>query len=165
MIPCIGEALTGTIASAVRSVNGCTPDMGREWKQRPGWLWICTGTCSNNRAAPASRGRYLMGPHSNAVNNPLQNGGYLNQELVKRVGAAGIGSMRRGIRCSKGWRKQREKRGTGCGPIRSRCRRGSGGRDAVRTSGKSLRYMTVLRPVSRHLSPRLETSRAENSLM
>ena len=28
-------------------------------------------------------GGILWAPHSNAVNNPLQNGGYLNQELVK----------------------------------------------------------------------------------
>ena len=46
--------------------------------------------------------------------------------------------MHRAIRCWKGWRRTPERPGKACGLIRSRCRRGSGGRGAVRTSGKSL---------------------------
>ena len=44
-----------------------------------------------------------------------------------RAGAGGIGSMRQEIRCWKSWRRKHERDGKACGPIRSRCRRGSGG--------------------------------------
>jgi hypothetical protein len=45
----------------------------------------------------------------------------------RTVGAGGIGSMRRKIRCLKDWRRKRERPRKGCGLIRIRCRRGSGG--------------------------------------
>ena len=35
------------------------------------------------------------------------------------AGAGGIGSMRRGIRCWKGWRRKHERRGKACGLIRT----------------------------------------------
>ena len=46
----------------------------------------------------------------------------------KTAGGGGIGSMRRQIRCWKGWRTKREMRRKACGLIRSRCHRGSGGK-------------------------------------
>ena len=45
----------------------------------------------------------------------------------KTVGAGGTGSMRQGIRCWKGESTKRKRLRKGCGLIRSRCRRGSGG--------------------------------------
>src|SRR5262245_15940305 len=54
--------------------------------------------------------------------------------------------MRREIRCLRDWRRKLEKPREGCGLIHSRCRRGNGGREPVRTSGKSVCYTTVLRP-------------------
>ena len=41
------------------------------------------GARSNYRAAAACGESHVMGPHCNAVNNPLQKRGYLNHELVK----------------------------------------------------------------------------------
>ena len=58
------------------------------------------------------------------------------------------GNMRQGIRCWKGSRGKHERPRRDCGLIRSRCRRGSGGRGAARTSGKSLCYTTILRPLT-----------------
>jgi hypothetical protein len=46
----------------------------------------------------------------------------------KTAGAGGIENMRQKTRCWKGFSKKRERRGKECGPIRSRCRRGRGGR-------------------------------------
>ena len=39
----------------------------------------------------------------------------------KTAGPGGIGSMRRGKRCSKGWSEMPERAGRGCGLTRSRC--------------------------------------------
>jgi hypothetical protein len=47
--------------------------------------------------------------------------------LVVCLALTGIGSMRRGIQCWKSWSRKPERRRKVCGPIRSRCRRGSGG--------------------------------------
>ena len=43
-------------------MRACKPEMRRERRCRPDRLWISMGARSNNRAAPASRGRYLMCP-------------------------------------------------------------------------------------------------------
>ena len=40
VIPSIGKALRQTMASAVRSVRACTPEMRRERKRLAGRLWI-----------------------------------------------------------------------------------------------------------------------------
>ena len=49
----------------------------------------------------------------------LSDGVDLNQELVKEGGIGGIRSMRQGIRCWKGWKTKHERRGKGCGQIRT----------------------------------------------
>ena len=41
------------------------------------------GARSNYRAAAACGACHVMGPHCNAVNDPLRTRGYLNHELVK----------------------------------------------------------------------------------
>jgi hypothetical protein len=53
--------------------------------------------------------------------------------MSSKAGAGGTESMRREMLFSKSWRKQHEKGGKGCGPIRSRCHRGSG--DGVEDDG------------------------------
>ena len=60
---------------------------------------------------------------SNESPNPV----LLPTRRSKKAGAGGIGSMRQGIRCWKGYRRKHEREGKSCGLIRSRCRRGSGG--------------------------------------
>jgi hypothetical protein len=49
------------------------------------------------------------------------------RNLSGKAGAGGIENMHQGIRSLKGWRRKHESHGLACGPIRSRCRRGSGG--------------------------------------
>ena len=88
----------------------------------------------------------------------------------KKVGAGGIGSMRREIPYLKSWRRKREKRGKGRGLIRTRCRRGSRGNSFLgnlytpldtypRTAWSPLpKTPTKFQPPSR-LVPGLETLR------
>jgi hypothetical protein len=51
--------------------------------------------------------------------------------------AGGIVATRLGIRCWKGWRRKHERPRKACGPIRSRCRRGSGGRGSKHIGGRT----------------------------
>ena len=58
----------------------------------------------------------------------------------KTAGAGGTENMRQGMLFSKNLRRQHERSGKACGPIRSRCRRGSGGRG----TGELARCLVVI---------------------
>ena len=64
--------------------------------------------------------------------------------MSSRAGAGGFGSTRQGIRCWKGWRMTRARGGKACGPIHSRCRRGSGGSGAGEKPHQSPSLLQVL---------------------
>jgi hypothetical protein len=70
----------------------------------------------------------------------------------KTAGPGGIGSMRREIRCWKGWRRRRERRRKACGPIRGRCRRGSIGRQAREGFLSGSEVLLTLSPTYRKIS-------------
>src|ERR1700675_4153590 len=59
--------------------------------------------------------------------------------------AGGIGSMCQGIRGLKIWGRKHERPGYGCGPIRSRCQRGSGerGTDELPDASPRVTYIPV----------------------
>ena len=61
VIPCIGEALRWTMASVVRSVDECKPEMGRVRRRRPDRLWTNMGAPSGDQLAPAGPWQ-LYGP-------------------------------------------------------------------------------------------------------
>ena len=69
-----------------------------------------------------------------------------------QVSAGGIGSMRRGIRCWKGWRRKHERRREGCGLIRTRCRRGYCGRHEF-LPVETLREFSLLISLAPPLAP------------
>jgi len=72
--------------------------------------------------------------------------------------------MRRSIPSSRNARWRRETPRQVCGLILTRCRRGSGEREPVRTSGKSLCYTTVLRAQLKSRSSPAGTQCSKTSL-
>ena len=64
----------------------------------------------------------------------------------KTAGAGGIGSIRPTIPSLRHWRRRRERRRNACGPIRSRCRRGSGGRSRWKQRHGALETQKKLPP-------------------
>jgi len=77
----------------------------------------------------------------------------------RTAGAGGIGSRRLGTRY---WKRRARGQGRLVGWSVAGAGVGVAEETLLERAEKSLRYMPVLRPVSLHLSPRLETRRAEN---
>jgi hypothetical protein len=68
---------------ALETVSACLLGIWRERRRLAELALDRMGARSNYRAAAACGANHVMAPHFNAVNNPLQKRGYLNQELVK----------------------------------------------------------------------------------